>query len=182
MISNGLDNILVKRKETDGYNAVNKEELELSSGYLRKDYKTKFATGPVYKEQGIDIAEEYSLLGRLYEACPEHTVEPYALILDETEKPVGYVMEKVKGIELSDYLSCSKSRNKETDKYIAEQIKSAVSKYHERGTCHGDLHERNIMLCQDYTVKIIDPFPSTSITMDNGDMMKILGLLSYSHK
>lgn len=166
MVKNPLDEILEKRITVGGKKTVYVSDLSVdpskNSDYYAKNgmlYKTPSSS--VYKDQEIDIDEEYTLLKSLHEVDPDHTAKPYALVFrGNSQKPEGYLMEYVKGRELSDYLQDRGSRNKKADEYIFKQLESAVSAYHEHGLYHCDLYERNVMIRPDNRISIVDPLPS----------------------
>ncbi len=188
-----LDSILKNTFEFNKNNVILKNDLEKDLIKSRRYYRNE---GIIFKpskntdEKGTYIKQEYEKLHRLYTIDPEHTVKPYALVLDTNNNSLdylGYFMEFVEGMDLSDYMIDHNTRNKARDRFIMYQIKEAVSKFHSNGDYHGDIHENNIRITENYNIKIIDPYiwekksNRSRIKLDNEEV-RVLSRLMYNNK
>lgn len=188
-----LGSILENAVKFNKNDVIFKNELEKD---LIKSWRHYMNEGILFKpsknmdEKGTYIKKEFEKLNKLYTIDPEHTVKPYALVLDycnNSLKCTGYLMEFVEGVDLSDYMIDYSIRNRVRDYSIMCQIKDAIFKFHSNGDYHGDIHENNIRITKNYKVKMIDPYiweeksNKSRIKLDNEEV-RVLSRLMYNNK
>ena len=101
------------------------------------------------------IEKEYSMLETFYGVDPEHVARPTVMLFNSmTGSIYGYLMEYVEGVPLSKWIPKDEAQARD----VAHQIISFTKKLQERGLAHLDLHEDNIMVTRDGTIKVIDPY------------------------
>lgn len=154
---------------------VFKHSGEFSFGIKRNDSVTR--NGTRYSE----IEREWEQLKALYEADPEHTVEPLKPVYREEngeKEVIGFYMERVDGWNMQDALKNSKKVDKNLSK--VREIEEALRNFHESGVVHGDL-ANNILEYED-GFKVYDPVgkPYTEAhrqnmkNWDNGDIDRLV--------
>ncbi len=159
-----LDSILEKKVDWNGADVIFRGDLErdVCKSYIYyRHHGIMFKSSKNSEKQNSDIKEEYLRQNELHSVDPEHTARPYALVLDDSGnslKPIGYLMEFIDGVDLSDYMRDAKARNNRADSSIISQLEKTVSKFHSRGLYHGDIHENNIRVTNDHKIKMIDPY------------------------
>lgn len=92
---------------------------------------------------------------------PEYVPEIY--LKYETNNYTALVMEKINGITLAKYLVSRENHNIDTTFKIISSLCNAVFALHDAKYIHGDLHGNNIMIYDDYKIKLIDFGQSDSI-------------------
>lgn len=100
-----------------------------------------------------DISAEYDAIVGMYNIDPEHIVRPLGLKYGNDGKVIGYEMENLDGIALTDYME-----NHEFTNELRNEIEETINKLHSNGYAHGDLNPDNIIILNNGTnFKIIDP-------------------------
>lgn len=106
-----------------------------------------------------EIEREYNQLQKLYEACPEHVVEPLMPIYTKKNgerKMIGFYMERFEGEILKDYLA---SLENEEILYnsleVIEEVDEVIESIHEEGVVHGDM--TNNILYDGESFRFFDP-------------------------
>lgn len=149
--------------------------LDLAEEFFKYEKGEKFSfgtkrnnpqrNGTVYDS----IEEEWQQLNEIYDADPEHTVEPLMPIYREEngeQKMVGFYMERVDGKDMYDALkNCEDWRNALK---MVESVEDVVEGLHEEGVVHGDL-ANNIILNSD-GFKLYDPVGAPRTGKDYGNM------------
>ena len=74
----------------------------------------------------------------------------------ENDNYIALVMEKINGIMLNDYLTSKRNDNINIITKLVVSFYEAVFALHNSGYIHGDLHGNNIIITDDYKVKLID--------------------------
>lgn len=123
-----------------------------SFSFGEKRNSSVFRDGKVYD----DIEEEWEQLNELYEACPDHVVEPLMPLYREENgerELAGFYMERFEGKNLQDYLLNSDDIH--DNRRIIQQVENLVKKLHREGVVHGDL--ANNILYDGDTFKLHDP-------------------------
>ena len=119
-------------------------------GYSRDDLFYK----PIsFLEKG-----QFEKLSKLYNILPEAVPLPITKVRNKYGKEIGYIMKKVKGETLTNYLMNldEKMRYGENERVVTE-LTGYVGRLSANGVGHGDIHRNNILL---YAGKpyLIDPF------------------------
>lgn len=73
-----------------------------------------------------------------------------------TNDYIALVMERINGISLNEYLALKRNYMIDTSYKIVISLHEAVIAFHDSGYIHGDLHGNNIIIYDDYKVKLID--------------------------
>jgi len=74
----------------------------------------------------------------------------------EQKKVACLVMELLKGVELLEFLNESDGLDSETLRYIFLQVGATLHQLHKAGIAHRDIKLENIMITEDFEVKLID--------------------------
>ncbi|WP_414838357.1 hypothetical protein ACK3SF_03045 [Candidatus Nanosalina sp. VS9-1] len=110
-------------------------------------------------ERYDEIEREFNQLEKLYEACPEHVVEPLMPVyrdVDGEKRMAGFYMERFDGELLKDYLLDLTERGEIMEGLrLVDEIRETVDKIHREGAVHGDL--TNNILYDGETFKFFDP-------------------------
>lgn len=82
--------------------------------------------------------------------------KPFALVIGEGNKIVGYLLEKVHGDSLGAMLRNRKLTTAETV-IVERKLCAMIKKMHRKGIGHGDLNKGNIIIDKGLKIKLIDP-------------------------
>ncbi len=95
---------------------------------------------------------EINQLKKMHALAPDKIVKPIA-VATSGQTIVGYFMENIDGKHLNKI---------ETDlrKESLSAVVQLISKLHDNGVGHGDIHEGNIFVTPKNNIKLIDPIPS----------------------
>lgn len=144
--------------------------LDLAEEFFKHDGSFSYGQSrkvPRREDGGYDdIESELEQLNNLYEASPDHVLEPLMPIYRDTsdgEELAGFYMERFEGVDIRDYLQDlgdEKSIMEGLD--LVREIEDTVEGFHSQGLVHGDL-ANNIMYDGERFV-IFDPVgvPKTS--------------------
>lgn len=122
-----------------------------SFSYGERRNSSVFRGGERYES----IEGEYNQLKKMYEAIPEHTVEPLMPIYQD-EEMVGFYMERFDGEIMKDHLLDLDTREDITEGLkLVDDVESTIEQMHEEDVVHGDL--TNNILYDGETFKFFDP-------------------------
>jgi len=113
----------------------------------------------VYYSDNIDpdfdsIIKIVNISIKLSELIPEYV--PKVHLKYESFDYIALIMEKIDGMTLSQYLKINTNNHINIIIKIVNSLYNAVTSLHNVGYIHGDLHGNNIILCDDYRIKLID--------------------------
>ncbi len=115
---------------------LNVEERHISDKYPNISQKDYLQLNNLYKDGFFDryFARQYELLTKLYSLKPENFPKPISVILNDSNKRVGYVYQPLYGKEVKSYMPTSislrdylKDYNEWDKKIIAEELRRVTS-------------------------------------------------------
>lgn len=102
------------------------------------------------------LSEQYEIMRNFYRISPEHVPRPIGKVtMGEEGRVVGYVMERIDGTTLKEFLSGTFTRDAAAA--VAAQLRRFVEDIYNTGFSHEDFHHKNIMVSGSIAVKVIDP-------------------------
>ena len=101
---------------------------------------------------------QFEKLSRMYNVLPEAVPEPITKVRNSGGKEIGYIMKKINGCTMSNYLEGldASIRYKENNRIIQE-LDSYVEKLSVNRIGHGDIHRRNVIIYESKPF-LVDPF------------------------
>jgi len=154
-VAKGADTVIDASVKTEkGAKAVVNVASETAEGAGKHFKSTLDRTVPVRGGQQFDDAMgEYNSLLSMHNAFPNNVVKPTGVVFDKAGKMLGYNMDKVKGVDLDQWMQ---QGNKMTQK-MKDEIVGVITELNKKGIYHGDLKPNNIMIDSKGVWKLIDP-------------------------
>lgn len=101
---------------------------------------------------------QFDKLSKMYDVLPEAIPTPITKVRNDDGKEIGYIMRKIEGNTMADYLAGLNAdiRYQEKDR-ILKELNGYIGKLSANGIGHGDIHARNVII---YNGKpfLVDPF------------------------
>jgi len=105
-------------------------------------------------QEHIDqIKREFQILSRFQH---KNIVKAKELLVDEVLGHAQLILEYVPGKTLEELIIEKKQLEEETVRHILEQLISALKHVHDKGVCHRDISATNIIINENFEVKLID--------------------------
>jgi serine/threonine protein kinase len=99
------------------------------------------------------IKRENQILSNLQH---DNIIKVKELLMDESIGQAQLILDYFPSKTLEELINENANLEEATVKFILEQVVSAIKHFHDKGVCHRDLSASNILVNEDYEVRVID--------------------------
>jgi serine/threonine protein kinase len=167
-------NILSNKHYVDVYLA--KHRIEDQAYVIKLLNKNKTREETIHQEELKDLEREYDLLHHVRHL--HHISQVFGFNKNDTDCPY-ITLEYIQGKSLSRLLKQAVHLQQETCTTITARVLQAFAELHENKIIHGDIHPSNILVSDDFKVKIIDLGLAIDGKTDRDEVLKMGGVNYY---